>query len=128
MVELEIRVGRKGRCSFCSVDNPYSSPDLCASVLGLVVTLVLIAWILTEFTNSDVPWSDSFTTALSIVGIWMLARKYVEQWLVWIIVDVVCCGLYVYKELYFTAGLYGLYALIAIGGYKKWIRMMEEEK
>ena len=93
-----------------------------------VVTLVLIAWVLTEFTNSDVPWSDSFTTALSIVGIWMLARKYVEQWLVWIVVDVVCCGLYVYKELYFTAGLYGLYALIAIGGYKKWIRMMEEEK
>lgn len=97
-------------------------------MLGLVVTLVLIAWVLTEFTNSDVPWSDSFTTALSIVGMWMLARKYVEQWLVWIVVDVVCCGLYVYKELYFTAGLYGLYALIAIGGYKKWIRMMEEEK
>ena len=93
-----------------------------------VVTLVLIAWVLTEFTNSDVPWSDSFTTALSIVGMWMLARKYVEQWLVWIVVDVVCCGLYVYKELYFTAGLYGLYALIAIGGYKKWIQMMEEEK
>lgn len=93
-----------------------------------VFTLLLIAWLLMGFTNSDVPWPDSFTTALSIVGIWMLARKYVEQWLVWIVVDVVCCGLYVYKELYFTAGLYGLYALIAIGGYKKWIRMMEEEK
>ena len=128
MVELELRTGRKGGRCFCSVDNPYSSPDLCAFVLGLCGHFVLIAWVLTEFTNSDVPWSDSFTTALSIVGMWMLARKYVEQWLVWIVVDVVCCGLYVYKELYFTAGLYGLYALIAIGGYKKWIRMMEEEK
>lgn len=49
--------------------------------LGIVfaVTFVCIAWILIRFTNSNVPWLDSFTTALSIVGMWMLARKYVEQ-------------------------------------------------
>ena len=121
------RGGKEDAASALSITHtpPRIYVPLCSV---FVVTLVLIAWVLTEFTNSDVPWSDSFTTALSIVGIWMLARKYVEQWLVWIVVDVVCCGLYVYKELYFTAGLYGLYALIAIGGYKKWIRMMEEEK
>ena len=121
------RGGKEDAASALSITHtpPRIYVPLCSV---FVVTLVLIAWVLTEFTNSDVPWSDSFTTALSIVGIWMLARKYVEQWLVWIVVDVVCCGLYVYKELYFTAGLYGLYALIAIGGYKKWIQMMEEEK
>ena len=63
-------------------------------------------------------------TALSIVGMWMLARKYIEQWFAWIIVDIVCCGLYIYKDLYFTSALYGLYSIIAIFGYFKWKKLM----
>ena len=86
-----------------------------------------IAWILIRFTDSNVPWLDSFTTALSIIGMWMLARKYVEQWWAWIVVDVVCCGLYIYKELYFTSALYGLYSIIAIFGYFKWKKLMKKE-
>lgn len=88
------------------------------------VALVGIARILIEFTDSNVPWLDSFTTALSIIGMWMLARKYVEQWWAWIAVDAVSCGLYIYKGLDFTAALYGLYTIIAIFGYFKWKRMM----
>ncbi len=88
--------------------------------------LVLIAFILIQYTDSTVPWMDSFTTALSIVAMWMLARKYVEQWLVWMVVDAVSAGLYVYKELYFTAGLYALYTVIAYFGYKEWKRLMKE--
>lgn len=90
------------------------------------VTFVLIAWILIRFTDSNVPWLDSFTTAMSIIGMWMLARKYVEQWGAWIVVDAVSAGLYVYKGLDFTAGLYALYTIIAIFGFFKWKRMMEE--
>ncbi len=88
---------------------------------------LLIAWILIRFTDSNVPWMDSFTTALSIIGMWMLAKKYVEQWAVWIAVDIVSAGLYVYKDLYFTAALYALYAIIAIFGYKKWLEMMKNQ-
>jgi len=99
-------------------------------ILPLIFTYLafqfLITWILINFTDSNVPWLDSFTTALSIVGMWMLAKKYVEQWWVWVIVDVVCFGLYLYKELYFTAILYGLYAIIAIFGYYKWKKLMHE--
>lgn len=84
----------------------------------------VIAWILVRFTDSTVPFGDSFTTALSIVTLWMLARKYVEQWLVWIVVDVVCAGLYIYKGLYPTAGLYALYSVIAVAGYFKWKKMV----
>ena len=73
-------------------------------------------------------WFDSFTTALSIVGMWMLAHKYLEQWLAWIAVDVVSSGLYVYKELYFTAVLYAVYAIIAIFGYIKWKQLMSEQR
>lgn len=90
-----------------------------------IVLLVLIAFILIQYTDSTVPWLDSLTTALSIVAMWMLAHKYVEQWLVWIVVDAVCAGLYIYKELYFTAGLYALYTVIAYYGYKKWKRLMQ---
>lgn len=88
------------------------------------LTLVGIAWILINFTDSNVPWLDSFTTALSIIGMWMLARKYVEQWWAWIAVDAVSFGLYIYKGLDYTAALYGLYTIIAIFGYLKWKKMM----
>lgn len=90
-----------------------------------MVAFIAIGYLLVRFTDSNVPWWDSFTTALSIVGMWMLARKYVEQWIAWILVDAVSCGLYVYKELYFTAVLYGLYAVIAIFGYWKWKQLMK---
>jgi len=85
----------------------------------------IIYWILITFTNSNVPLADSFTTALSIVGIWALAHKYLEQWFIWIAVDVVTCGLYFYKDIPFKASLYALYVVIAVFGYIKWRRMMQ---
>jgi nicotinamide mononucleotide transporter len=95
--------------------------------VAFLAAWAVIYWILIRFTNSNVPVCDSFVNALSIVGLWMLARKYVEQWLVWFVVDAFSCGLYVYKGIPFTAGLYGLYTVIAILGYRKWLRMMREE-
>lgn len=94
---------------------------LILSTLGFFV----LAWaatyyVLVAYTNSTVPLLDAFTNALSFVGLWALARKYVEQWLFWIAVDVVCCYLYVVKGIPFKAGLYGLYVVIAVMGYWKW--------
>ena len=88
----------------------------------------VIYWILVTFTNSNVPLADSFTTALSIVGIWALAHKYLEQWFIWIAVDVVTCVLYYYKDIPFKASLYALYVVIAIAGYFKWRKMMTVNK
>lgn len=93
------------------------------SIISVALTFVL-AYILITFTDSNVPWWDSVTTSLSIVAMWLMARKYIEQWWVWIVVDVISAGLYLYKELYFTAGLYALYAVIAYFGYKKWKELM----
>lgn len=90
--------------------------------LGLVFWLAIYL-ILSNFTDSRVPVADAFTTALSIVGIWALARKYLEQWFVWIVVDIVTCGLYFYKDIPFKASLYGLYVIIAVFGYFKWKKM-----
>ncbi|MBR5069475.1 MAG: nicotinamide mononucleotide transporter [Bacteroidales bacterium] len=84
----------------------------------------IIYWLLVTFTNSNVPVADSFTTALSLVGIWALAHKYLEQWLIWIAVDVVTCALYFYKDIPFKASLYALYVIIAIFGFFKWKRLI----
>jgi nicotinamide mononucleotide transporter len=88
---------------------------------------LVIAWILIRFTDSSVPWADAFTTALSIIAMWMLARKYIEQWWVWFVVDITSAALYIYKDLYFTAALYALYALIVFFGYRKWKQLMIAE-
>ncbi len=108
--------------SFCHA--PAFVARACRLTGITVLLFVGIAWLLLRFTDSTVPWLDAFTTALSITAMWMLAKRYVEQWLVWIVVDVVSAGLYVYKELYFTAGLYLLYALIAVLGYRKWKQLL----
>lgn len=98
-----------------------------------VVVFFLAAWgityyVLVTWTNSTVPVLDSFTNALSFVGLWALARKYLEQWFFWLIVDVVCCWLYIQKGIPFKAFLYGIYVVIAIAGYFKWKSMMEQEQ
>lgn len=86
-----------------------------------------IYWLLITLTDSRVPLADSFTTAFSVVGIWALARKYLEQWFVWIVVDVVTSCLYFYKDIPFKASLYALYVVIAVAGYMKWRRMMKSQ-
>ncbi len=79
----------------------------------------LVAWVatwfvLSHYTNSSIPVLDAFTNALSFVGLWTLARKYIEQWFFWILVDAVSCYLYIIKDLPFKASLYGLYVVIAV--------------
>lgn len=90
------------------------------SLLAGLTFWAVIYFLLVTFTNSTVPVADSFTTALSIIGIWALARKYLEQWFVWIVVDVVTSALYFYKDIPFKASLYALYVVIAVFGYFKW--------
>ena len=95
---------------------------------GIAVSTALlwwfIWWILVTFTDSTVPVADAFTTALSIIGLWMMAKKYAEQWLVWLIVDLVCSCLYWYKGIPFYCILYAIYTVIAWFGYRKWLRLI----
>jgi len=91
---------------------------------GFFVAWGITYYILVTWTNSTVPLLDAFTNALSFVGLWALARKFVEQWLFWIVVDVVCCYLYITKGIPFKAALYGLYVMIAVAGYYKWKKMV----
>ena len=81
-----------------------------------------IYWVLITWTDSTVPLCDSFTTALSMVALWALAQKYAEQWLLWLVVDAVCTVLYIYKQIPFTACLYAFYTVMAVLGYRQWLR------
>lgn len=84
-----------------------------------------IYWLLVSFTDSTVPFWDSLSTALCILAYWMLSRKYVEQWLVWLAVDLISFGLYIYKDIPLTAGLYALYSALAVAGYLRWRKAVE---
>ena len=97
-------------------------------LLLIAAIWAFIYWLLVTFTNSNVPLADSFTTALSIVGIWALAHKYLEQWFIWIAVDVVTSVLYFYKDIPFKASLYALYVVIAIAGWFKWRKIMASQR
>ena len=102
----------------------YTRKHIVTSTVTWIVLWAGIYWVLISFTDSRVPILDSLTTSLSAVAMWALAKKYVEQWLLWLVVDAVCCGLYIYKGIPFTAGLYGFYTVIAVLGYYKWLRLM----
>lgn len=117
------RKNKKDASTALKITHTPTSRITPLSIISIALTFA-IAYILITFTDSNVPWWDSVTTSLSIVAMWMMARKYIEQWWVWIVVDVISAGLYVYKELFFTAGLYALYAIIAYFGYKKWKELM----
>lgn len=104
----------------------YKTLALLSAIFILVYSAIFI-W-LNFFTDSNVPVFDAFTTALSIVAMWMLAQKYIEQWIAWILVDAVTTLLCVYKDRPFYAILYGIYTLVAVFGYIKWKRLMKEER
>jgi len=99
-------------------------PVLYLNMLATFLVLWTVTYyVLEHWTNSTVPILDAFTNALSFVGLWALAHKYVEQWICWIVVDAICTYLYIVKGIPFKAFLYGLYVVIAILGYRKWNSM-----
>ena len=112
-----------------------ASADIAPTPVRLIAPLaavyaavhVAIYFFLVRFTDSSVPFWDSMTTAMSIVAMWMLSRKYIEQWLVWLAVDLITIGLYLYKGIPLTAGLYALYSALAVAGYLRWRKLAAQE-
>ena len=92
-----------------------------------IITFVIILLILVYLTDSTIPYIDAFTTSLSFVATWMLAKRYLEQWHIWIFVNLVSCGVYFYKELYITVLLFFGLAVMAVVGLKEWSKDFEIE-
>ena len=75
-------------------------------------------------TDASFPYLDSALTCTSLAAQWMMTRKYLENWLVWVAVDVVYVPLFLYKALYLTAGLYAAFLILAVLGYREWRRSL----
>jgi nicotinamide mononucleotide transporter len=98
---------------------------------GLVVTVGACAllwpvtgYFLKTYTDTDVPWWDAFPTALSVVGQFLLGRKFIENWAVWVAVNIVSVGLFAYKGLWLTAGLYLVFIALSFAGWREWKKQL----
>jgi nicotinamide mononucleotide transporter len=96
-------------------------------VIGIVCAAVL-GTLLARFTDAALPYVDSATTSTSLVAQWMMTRKILENWAVWMAVDVVYVGMFIYKHLYLTAGLYTVFFVLAAMGYVQWKRSLTERE
>lgn len=101
---------------------------------GIAWTLAawMVAWLaiyllLSRFTDSDVPRIDAFLTAGSLVGQFLLSRKKLENWHMWIVIDTIFIGLYIHKHLYLTALLYALFVIMATFGLFAWKKAMARQ-
>ncbi len=88
--------------------------------IGTIAGTGSLGYVLTTYTDAAVPYVDSFLTVLSMAGQWLVARKHIENWIVWMVVNTGSIAMYGYKELYFTMVLYAVYFGLAVVGYRAW--------
>lgn len=94
---------------------------LAAALFGIgAVSVVVLATLLGRYTDAALPWLDSTTTATSLIAQWMMAKKILENWIVWVAVDVVYIGMFLYKSLALTAVLYAVFLVLSAMGYFQW--------
>jgi nicotinamide mononucleotide transporter len=93
--------------------------EIIFSIAGVVVFTYILGSIL-KYTPASYPYIDSFCTACSLIAQVLLARKVLENWLIWIFVDIIYVGVYIFKGLHLTAIMYAIYVAIALLGYIDW--------
>lgn len=97
-------------------------------LLGITLIIMLIYYALLSMgTDSPIPGADSFITAFSIIATWMLARKQIEHWLIWIVVDLVAVGVYLMQGLYSTSVLFLVYGIMAVVGWFQWRKSLKKK-
>jgi nicotinamide mononucleotide transporter len=98
-----------------------------SAVMGLGVGAVgalAIGWFTSHYTNAALPWLDSALTSFSLVAQVWTARRHPANWLLWIVVDTIYVGMFVFKQLWLTAGLYAVFTALAVLGYVRWRKAM----
>lgn len=95
------------------------------ALIALAVAWPATGLLLHIVTDTDVPWWDAFPTAASVLGQWLLGRKYVENWPTWIVVNVVGAALFAYKGLWLTVILYAIFAAMAMVGWRAWQKLLD---
>ena len=88
---------------------------------------IVLGFVMARYTNAALPHVDASLTAFSLVAQWWAARRYLANWLLWILVDIIYTGMFAYKNLYLTSALYAFFVLLAVWGLRSWRRAMLEE-
>ena len=86
----------------------------------MAVSTVLQGLLLDNYTPTDVPYLDAFTTSGSLAATWLVARKKLENWLVWLLINPIYVGLYFYKGWILSSFLFVIYIIVAVFGYFSW--------
>lgn len=108
--------------SFCTIKQHIFS------ILILIFSFVILYYILKNYTDSNVPVLDSLTTAIFIVGMWLQTLKKIENWIYWIIGDLLVIPLFLYKNLALTGVQFMIFLIIAISGYIEWHKRIKYAK
>jgi nicotinamide mononucleotide transporter len=95
------------------------------ALIGLSFAL-LLGSVLHRTTNAALPYLDSLTTSTSLVAQWMMTKKLLENWMVWVAVDVVYIGMFISRSLYVTAALYFVFLVLSVMGYRQWRASLSE--
>jgi nicotinamide mononucleotide transporter len=93
--------------------------EIILSIVAVIAFTVLLGSVL-KYTTASFPYLDSFCTACSLIAQYLMARKVLENWLIWVFVDIIYVGVYVFKDLHLTAIMYAVYVAIALMGYIDW--------
>ncbi len=101
--------------------------EIVLSIIGIIVFTLALGFTLFHKTNASFPFIDSFCTACSLIAQVFLARKVLQNWLIWIFVDIIYVSVYFSKDLYATGLMYALYIGIATMGYIDWRRTYREQ-
>lgn len=103
-------------------------PTAIGSCLMGAVGALALGWTMHTHTDAALPWLDAALTAFSLVASFWAARKYVASWWLWIILDVIYTGVFLYKTLYLTAGLYAGFVVLAVYGLRAWQHELRHEQ
>lgn len=97
---------------------------LMSGILSGALGSLLLGYAMARFTDAHIPWLDSALTGFSLVAQFWMVRKYIANWWLWIAVDIIYVGVYVYKDLYLTAALYAGFIVLALIGLRNWQRQL----
>jgi nicotinamide mononucleotide transporter len=96
-------------------------------VVGAAGSL-LLGFLMARYTDAALPHIDSALTSFSLVAQWWSTRKYLANWWLWIVVDAIYTGVFAYKQLYLTAGLYAFFIFLAVLGLRAWRKVLQEQE
>lgn len=119
---------RKDKANNILPISACSKREHIAGVAASVVFFLILQYVLRKYTDSTVPYWDSFTTAIFITGMGLMALKKIENWIYWIVGNVVSVPLYFHKDLLLTSFQYTVFLVLAVLGYLQWRNILKQSQ